>query len=406
VTRRAVVCALMLALLGAVSARGAVAADSKLAVVRGVTPTSIKVGGLGDVLLYSGADIGAKARFTRENTAGGVNGRKFDYVGLRDDQGVADTNVTAGTQLVEQDKVFAVVPTITPDLGVVKVLTDQKVPYFGWAISSNFCGNVYGFGFTGCLFPPGARTTSNAWGVLVKTALKPLVPSPSAVLLTENTPSGKVLLSSLSAGVKSAGISIASAQSNLPVPAAGDYVGLATTVMTANAGKPPDVVFVVGGYSNVVETQNALRAGGYTGMFTDTIEYDPDLVVSSSTTAVMVQTAAVETAATNPAMQQLSTDVHAVAPEAPIDQSVVAGYWSADMFIAAVKRAGKNLTVERFLQQANKDFTYKVPNTVGPTKFPAAHNEPTPCGSLVRSDGSAYTVAVPYTCGKVVKVKS
>ena len=153
--RRALVCAVMLALLGAVSARGAVAADSKLTVVRGVTPTSIKVGGLGDALLYSGADIGAKARFTRENTAGGVNGRTFDYVGLRDDQGVAATNLQAGTQLVEQDKVFAVVPTVTPDLGAVKVLTDQKVPYFGWAISSNFCGNVYGFGFTGCLFPPG-----------------------------------------------------------------------------------------------------------------------------------------------------------------------------------------------------------------------------------------------------------
>ena len=118
----------------------------------------------------------------------------------------------------------------------------------------------------------------------------------------------------------------------------------------------------------------------------------------------MLQTAAVETAATNPAMQQLIADVHTVAPDTPIDQSVVAGYWSADMFIAAVKRAGKNLTVAGFLKQANKGFTYKVPNTVGPTKFPAAHNEPTPCGSLVRSDGSAYAVLVPYTCGKVVKV--
>ena len=177
---------------------------------------------------------------------------------------------------------FAVVPTITPDLGAVKVLTEQKVPYFGWAISSNFCGNVYGFGFTGCLFPPGGGTTSNAWGVLVKTALGSQIPNPSAVLLTENTPSGQVLLRSLSAGVKSAGISVASATSNLPVPAAGDYVGLATTVLSANGGKPPDVVFVVGGYSNIVETQKALREAGYAGLFTDTIEYDPDLVASST----------------------------------------------------------------------------------------------------------------------------
>jgi ABC-type branched-subunit amino acid transport system substrate-binding protein len=401
--RRALVGVALFALIGGVSANRAVAAESKLSVVRGVSPTSIKVGGLGDGLHYSGADMGARARFMRENSAGGVNGRLFDYVGFRDDQGVGATNQQLGAQLVDQDQVFAVVPTITPDLGAVKTFTDEKVPYFGWEISSNFCGNTYGFGFTGCLFPPGGRTTSDAWGVLVKQALAQN-PTPTAVVLTENTSSGQVVLRSLSAGVKSAGFTVAAATSNLPVPAVGDYDALANSVLNANAGKAPDAVFVVGGYSNIVALQTALRAGGYAGLFTDTIEYDPELVASSTATAVMLQTAALETAPANPAMQQLVTDVHAVAPAVPIDLSVVAGYWSADLFIAAVKRAGKNLTVAGLLKGANKGFTYTVPSTVGPTKFPAAHNEPTPCGSLVRSDGSAYTQLVPYTCGKVVKV--
>ena len=56
------------------------------------------------------------------------------------------------------------------------------------------------------------------------------------------------------------------------------------------------------------------------------------------------------------------------------------------------------------MKAANK-LTYKVANTVGPTKFPAAHTQPTPCGSLVQSDGVAFKVKVPYTCGKVVAVK-
>ncbi len=404
-TRRVVVCAVMLALLGAISARGAVAADAPLAAVRGVTATSIKVGGLGDLLLYVGRRCRRESAIHRENDAGGVNGRTFDYLGVRDDDGDPASNLTAATRLVQQDQVFAIVPTVTQDLGAVTLLNEQKVPYFGWAISSNFCGNVYGFGFTGCVFPPGGGTTSNAWGVLVKTALGSQVPKPSAVLLTENTPSGQVQLRNLSAAVKSAGISVAAATSNLPVPAAGDYVGLATTVLSANGGKPPDVVFVVGGYGNIVETQKALREAGYAGLFTDAIEYDPDLVAVSPAPAVMLQTAAVETAPTNPAMQQLVADVQKVAPGQPIDQSVVAGYWSADLFIAAVKRAGKNLTVDSLLKRANKDFTYKVPDSVGPTKFPAAHNEPTPCGSLVRSDGTAFKALVPYTCGKVVKTK-
>ena len=86
---------------------------------------------------------------------------------------------------------FAVVPTVTPDLAAVDDLAEQKVPYFGWALSSDFCGNTYGFGFTGCLFPPGGATTSNAWGVLVKQALGARSPNPTAALLTENTPSGQ-----------------------------------------------------------------------------------------------------------------------------------------------------------------------------------------------------------------------
>jgi ABC-type branched-subunit amino acid transport system substrate-binding protein len=400
-----VVCIVMLALLATASARGAVAATSPRAVVRGVTSKAIKVGGLGHTLLYSGADIGAKARFQRENAAGGVNGRLIDYVGLRNDLGVGAVDQQAANGLVQQDQVFAVVPVVTPDLGAVNDLTREKVPYFGWALSSNFCGNLYGFGFTGCLVPPGGRTTSNAWGVLVKTAFAPLIAKPSAVLLTENTPSGQYVLNSLAAAVKSAGITVASATSNLPVPAVGDYGGIAAGVLTANGGRPPDVVFVVGSYSNITSMQRALRDGGYTGLFTDGIEYDPDLVVPAAGSAVMLETAAFETAAANPAMQKLITDVHAIAPSQPINQAVAAGYWSADLFIAAVKRAGRNLTVARLIKIANKGFTYQVANTVGPTKFPAAHDAPTPCGSLVHSDGAAFSVLVPYRCGKVVPVK-
>ena len=295
-------------------------------------------------------------------------------------------------------------PVVTVDLAAATALAQQQVPYAGWAISSNFCGNQYGYSFTGCLFPPGRRVTSNAWGTLVKKAI-PQVPSPAAAILVENTPLGMDVLPSLTSGVESAGIHVVSAQPSLPVPPVEDYGPLAQGVLTANAGKPPDAVFAVGSPSNLVLLQRALRVAGYLGIFTDTDEYDPELVTSSIGTSVELPTAPVESAANIPAMQQLVTDVQAVAPGVAIDQSILAGYFAADLFVAAVKRAGKNLTVERFQQKANDKFTYQVTGTVGPTKFPAAHNAPTPCGSLVRSDGLAYREVVPYSCGKIVKVK-
>jgi hypothetical protein len=41
---------------------------------------------------------------------------------------------------------------------------------------------------------------------------------------------------------------------------------------------------------------------------------------------------------------------------------------------------------------------FRVADTVGPTKYPAAFVRPTSCGQLVTSDGTAYTVAVPFRC--------
>jgi hypothetical protein len=379
--------------------------SSQPSVVRGVTPTSIKVEGLGTVASFAGADVGAKARFQRANASGGVFGRTFDYAGFKDDQGVGTTNQQVGTQMVQQDQVFAAVPVVTTDLGAASTFVDQKVPYFGWAVSSNFCGNPYGFGIAGCLFPPGRRVTSNAWGTLVKTALGAQVASPTAVVLTENTPTGQNELPSLTSNVSSAGIDVVLAQSSLPVPPADNYDALGATILAANAGKAPDAVFVVASYSTVVLLQRTLRLAGFGGIFTDTNEYDPDLVSAATGTSVVLQTAPVEAASTNAAMQQLVTDVRAVDPAVPIDQSVVAGYFAADMFVEAVQRAGKNLTIPRFLANANKGFTYQVSGAVGPTRFPADHNAPTPCGALVRSDGGTYQSVVPYSCGKVVKVR-
>ena len=371
---------------------------------RGVTDTRIKVGGLGQLARYGAADIGAAARFERANAQGGVHGRTFEYLGMRDDAGVGATNAEIAATLVEKDEVFALVPVVTPDLGAVPDLVARRVPYFGWPISSNFCGNRLGFAFTGCMFPAGGETTSNAWGVLVQAAFGPQSSGRTAAIVTENTTSGQYFLRTVTAGVQSAGIRVVSQSSTLPIPAAGDFAALAQQLLTSSAGAAPDAIFVMASYPNVVQLRQALRAAGFLGVFTNTVEYEPGLTASATGSFVMSTTAAVESAATNPAMAQLVADVNKVAPGQPIDQSVVAGYWSADLFITAVERTGRNLTTRRLVRKANDGFTYLVESTVGPVDFPGAHDEPAPCGTLVQSNGSAYVVAVPYRCGEVVDV--
>jgi branched-chain amino acid transport system substrate-binding protein len=369
---------------------------------RGVTATSIKVAGLGSSSLYGGADVGAKARFQRANDAGGVNGRTIDYLGFTDDGADPNLGLQGATKLVEQDAVLAVVPTITPDLGAATYLVQHRVPYFGWALSSNFCGNRYGFGFTGCLIPKGVA--SNAWGTLVRKVLG--APGKAAAIATEDTPSGQYELTSLTAGLKSAKFKVVYGKSALTTPATADFNAVAKDILASNGGHAPESIFVVGNISNVLGLQQALRAAGfYLGVFTNQLEYDPNLVAPAVGSFVMVQTAPTESAPTNPAIAQMIADVQKVAPGQPITQAVAAGYWSADLFLAAVEKAGKKLTPASLVKAANTKFTYEVAETVGPTTFPAAHSKPTPCGSLVTSNGIAYSVKVPYTCGAVVPVK-
>jgi ABC-type branched-subunit amino acid transport system substrate-binding protein len=370
---------------------------------RGVTATSIKVAGLGYSFLYGGADVGARARFQRANDAGGVNGRTIDYAGFSDDGGDPTAGTAAATKLVQQDQVFAVVPAVTPDLAASTFLVQQKVPYFGWALSSDFCGNAYGFGLSGCLLPDGV--TSNAWGVLVSKVFGAPSTGRTAAIVTENSPIGQYELTSLTAGVTSAKLKVVYGKPSLGLPSTPDFAAVAKEVLASNAGKSPDAVFVVGNVSNVLGLQNALRAAGFLGVFTNQIEYGPNFVAPAVGGNVYTQTAPTESAPTNPAMAQLIADVQKVAPDVPIDQSVVAGYWSADLFLAAVQKAGTRLTATSLVKAANDKFTYKVANTVGPTTFPAAHSVPTPCGALVTSSGTAYAVKVPYTCGRVVPVK-
>ncbi len=370
---------------------------------RGVTATSIRVGGLGYSSVYGGADIGAKARFQRANDAGGVNGRTIDYLGFSDDGGDPNAGTAAATKLVEQDGVFAVVPTVTPDLAASSYLVGKKVPYFGWALSSNFCGNPYGFGFSGCPVPEHA--TSNVWPLVISKLLPNGASGRAVAIVTENTPSGQYDLGALSAAARSVRFEVAYAKQALATPATPDYDAVAKAVVTSNNGGIPDAVFVVGGPSNVFGMQQALTANGYLGLFTNQIQYAPNLVAPAVSAYVLTQTAPVESAADDPAMQQLVTDVQKVAPDQPIDQSVIAGYWSADLFLAAVQKAGKQLTTASLERAANTKFRYEVAKTVGPTTFPAAHSLPTPCGALVSSNGTAYAVKVPYTCGRVVPIK-
>jgi ABC-type branched-subunit amino acid transport system substrate-binding protein len=380
---------------------------------RGVTATSINVAGIGAGPNFTGDElkIGATARFQVENNKGGVFGRKINYVETANDKSDPNTDLTEAQRLVQQDQVFAVVPTLTPVLQSSTFLTQQHVPFFGWGIDAGFCKNPYAFGFTGCIVPPPSiPTTGTTWGELASQYLKAHgspggAKGKAAAVIAEDLDTGKTGALVIGEQAKVSGFKLVYDKNPIPAnPPPGDYSPYVTALMTSNAGKPPDVIFVTTAFSNVLGLSKALLTAGYQGLLTNAVTYDPRLTAGAKGQTVFTQFDLPEDTA-NATMQKITSDIKAVAGSAPITQAVLAAYFSADAFVAALKKAGKNLTPEA-LAKAMGSMTYGVPGIVGPTKYPKAQTLGAPCGLLTQSDGTQYSIVVPYACYKDINSKT
>ena len=401
------------AVIGAFAAPGL--AGARIATdARGVTSTSIKVGGLTDSQQPEAA-AGAKARLDAENDAGGVNGRTFDYTGGQNDEGDVSKSLALGKQLVQQDGVFAVVPVVTPNAASAEQFFEQqKVPFFGWGINTGFFDNSYGFGFTGAVVPPPPVTTAGStWGALISELFKSQgdakgAKGKTAAVISEDNDSGTTGAKVIAASAKSAGMKVPYEKASIPAPPAtvGDYSPFVNDIMTANKGKPVDVVFVVTSFGNVLGLSKALLAGGFEGVLTNAVAYDSRIVAAAVGQTVFTQFSVPEAAPDNPNMQKVVDELEKYLPsDQSITQGILAGYFSADLFVAAVKKAGKNLTPES-LQKAAAKIKYEVKDVIGPTSYPAGFTLGTPCGALSQSDGTVYKVVVEYSCFTNINLKT
>lgn len=397
----------VIAVVGLVSVTaGSASARVASANPKGVTSTSINVAGMVSKTVFGASLQGAQARFDRENANGGVFGRKIKMVDVADDKFDPTTNVQETRRVVSAGNVFAMVPTVTVALGSGDYLAQQKVPFVGWGISAGFCGNQYGYGFTGCVAP---KTPVYGNTFMPAAGAKALNKDPKGLtvaIIAEDTDAARSGLGTLGTATESLGMKVVYSKGVVPAPPAtvGDFTPFSQAIMTSNAGGPPDMVIIL--FASIPSTlglQGTLQAAGFKGPIENTQTYDPQLAAPSKGGSVYVQFGAFETADTVPGVKQMVTDLKKA--NAPLGVLSAVGYLSADMFIAALKKTGKNLTVEAFQKAAGK-LQYNVTKTAGPTSFPKDRVQPGVCGTLVTSNGTGYDVTVPYFCGKAVKSKS
>lgn len=374
------------------------------ATTRGITDDSITVGGSVYAPYFGDAAIGVEARLKVANDAGGVNGRTIEFVGAEDNNNEPAKDLDIIRRLVEQEEVFAVLPMMSGQPGAGDYIVDETIPAFGYGTNPAFCENEVAFGITGCVTHPSFTVGSNALGTLLLEHFDGDTDK-TVAFIGEDNDAARGGIALLTASAEDKGYDVVYGEAVLPAPpeVLGDASPFVTDLLSAADGEAPDVIYLQATLSGT-KLAAALQDAGYEGMII-TPSYSPLLLGQAGYDGVYVNTQfgmdpAVE------ANQEMLDAVKAVDPDAELSLALVAGYWSADMFIKGLEETGEDLTVESFLETLNGgDFSYEMEGAVGASSWPENHDQVVPCAAMTLVEGDEFVPNIPLTCGENIEVE-
>ncbi len=364
---------------------------------RGITDTSIKVGGVQYGVYFGDAATGVEARIKKANDAGGVHGRQIEFVGAKENNNDATKDVDLVRSLVEQDQVFALLPVMSGTFGAIDYIVENNVPTFGYGINPAFCENEVAFGITGCVTNPSLKVASNALGTGLVEYFEGDTDK-SIAFIAEDNDSGRGGLKLLTASVEDKGFKVVSAEPSIPAPPeqVGDVSPFVTALLSSDDGEAPDVIYL---QATLVGTKlaDALQNAGFKGTIISP-SFSPLLLGVPGYDGIVINTQFVMDP-TVPANAEMLEAVHAIKPDQQMSLALSAGYWAADMFIKGLEETGEDLTVESFLKTMNDGFTFSVDGVVGESTWPDNNDRPVPCGTLTATKDGKFEPLMGLVCG-------
>ncbi|SDG35435.1 ABC transporter substrate-binding protein [Pseudonocardia oroxyli] len=379
---------------------------------RGVTATSVKVGCVNLNAFFPNPDTAFKARIDRANAAGGVNGRKIDFLGCNDDGGSADANLAISKRLVEQDQVFAMMQFstfATPQ--VTDYLNQNEVPFYGWGFLPGFCGTRWGFGFNGCVVSSGISSIPYGWALTANNSMFPASGIPYqdikvAFIGTDND-SSRSSFDDAEKVLKADGGQTVYNKSIMPLTGVTDY---SPYIRPALAEKPNAVDLNVG-LATFGQVVAALKGGGYTGPVFNTSGYLPGLLERQPALAAALEgsyslSVIPPVEMKTPFNDQMVKDFEGA--NVQLSQATIFAYAQADMFLSQLAAAGPDLNTKTFDQAVNGGgYTYTSSTPGGPASlpFPAGHFVPADCGAPMQVVNKKYVVKGPYKCFTSVQTR-
>ena len=287
---------------------------------------------------------------------------------------------------------------------------------FGWAIGPEWCDTTVGFGFSGgCLTPAEPEVFGNTWGVLVREKLKAegdSIKGKTLAIIADDNDLGRSGIETQSAAFEDVGAEVVYAEANVPGPPAAspaDFTPFANELLEADDGEAPDMIMLLMSSLNVLGMDAKLKELGYGGLLDERGAVRPapdrrgrglDRVHPDGAVPGRTRERARPAAHRRRASPRSRTPIRRRGSRSRL----AAGYWSAEMMLQMMKKVDGDLSQAAIVEAGNDGFVFEVPDTVAKTKWPKAHSQGSPCGTLVEAVGGEYTIAVPFNCGKIKKL--
>lgn len=323
--------------------------DAKTGYIQGVTDSLVKVGWVGPLsgpMAVVGVPLvhGMEAYFKMVNAQGGINGRQIELI-TKDDQFKPDIALQKAEELVEADKVFAIVGQLgTPGcLATLDFFKEKGIPcvYQGTGVSK--------FAETkGNYFPVQPNYTFEG-RLLVKYALESLNAKSIAVIYG-NDDAGKEGIAGIKAQLRGLG---KEEVLRAEVPFNIQDIDFSVHVQKAAAVKP-DVTVILGYQTKVPAILlEAQKQGFVTQFLTSYINADLTVLNLAKEAANGLIVTAWLPDITNPqnvaAAKFIETFQKYFPNEVP-NAFAAAGWVAAEVFCEGLKRTGKNVTWEGFIK--------------------------------------------------------
>ena len=358
---RTIVIALV-AVLG-VGVAGAIPAAAQTS--PGVTGNTITVGGVAGKTNpvgqpYASGFDGAQAYFNYINAKGGVFGKKFKLVAALDDQSRASQNIQEIRSLVEEKKVFAVMPVVTQIFAGAPYLAQKGVPTFGWNINGEWNAGPNLFGEKGSYICFTCAQQAPAY-------LAQQLGAKNVAVLAYTAPQSVQCAAGMEAGFRKYGMNVVLNDSSLQF----GFQDLGSDVDTL---KSKGVQFVgtcmdIGGEVNIAKS---LRRVGLSNVkFYAPQGYDPNTLAKygSELNGIFfsIDFVPFETPSVSPGLANFEAQMKKTGKQ--INEQALAGWIDADLLYKGIKKAGPNFTQKSVIDAVNSINGYTADNIRPPVNW-------------------------------------